>query len=118
MLVHLAVAQADVTAAGWQLLGLILGTLLPLVVALVTTRWTSSRWQSVLLAALAALDGLLSTLWQTHQTGAPFDLLGAAVTALGAFVVGVATHYGLWKPTGASGALLDVGSRDQYDRAA
>lgn len=114
----ISIAQIDAGQEGWQALGLLSGIFLPLIVALVTTRLTASRWQAIILAALAAVDGLLTEALQSHAQNDPFNLVSSAITAVGAFAIGVGLHYGLWKPTGTSSALLAVGSggREYDDR--
>ncbi len=88
----------------WALLW---GAVLPLVVGLVTTRVTSSGAKAVILLALNAVAGLLDQFFLTPEG---FDWKGVGITVLASFIVGVATHFGLWKPLGASEALQDVGS--------
>lgn len=82
------------------------GAVLPLLVGLVTTRTTNAGAKAVLLLALNLLAGVLAGFFDSP---AGFDWKGAAVTAVASFVIGVATHYGLWKPVGASSALQAVG---------
>jgi hypothetical protein len=82
------------------LLTLIVGTVLPVLVALVTTRVTSSGKKAVLLAVLSAITGLLSELLNALQAGVSYDLFAGLVTAVTVFIVAVALHFGLWKPTG------------------
>lgn len=80
-------------------LGLVVSTLLPILVGLVTTRVTSSGVKAVLLAALAAVTGLLTELLASVNAGVAYDLGTGLLLALGAFAIAVAMHFGLWKPT-------------------
>jgi hypothetical protein len=82
------------------LLTLIVGTVLPVLVALVTTRVTSSGKKAGLLAGLSAGTGFLSELLDALQAGVPYDVFAGLVTAITVFIVAVALHFGLWKPTG------------------
>lgn len=95
---------------GWAVLGFILSTVLPLLVGLVTTRATHAGAKAVLLLALASANGLLTELASSHAQGQAYDLWAGLLAALTSFVIGVALHYGVWKPIGASGAAQDVGS--------
>lgn len=85
--------------------------LLPLLVGLITTKVTSAGVKAILLAA-ASLVTSIATSWaaalQSHQ---PFDLWTALLTFGGVFVVAVASHFGVWKPTGAAAAAQNVGSK-------
>lgn len=85
-------------------LQLVLGVLLPVLVGLVTTRATSSGAKAVLLAALSVVTSLLTELVGALQAGTVYNLGFALVLGLGTFIVAVATHYGLLKPTGVSSA--------------
>ncbi|MFH6688466.1 hypothetical protein QVL82_06400 [Cellulosimicrobium funkei] len=82
---------------------------LPVLVGLVTTRVTSSGAKAWLLALLSLVTSLLVELARALTESVTYDLGVALLIALPAFVVSVATHYGLWKPTGISGAAQDVG---------
>lgn len=94
----------------WVLvLTLLVSTVLPVLVALVTSRVTSSGKKAVALAVLSAITGFLSELLAALEAGAPYDIFTGLVTAVGVFIVAVALHFGLWKPTG-------VASKVQGDR--
>ncbi|WHT21032.1 hypothetical protein N8J89_08175 [Crossiella sp. CA-258035] len=83
-----------------QVLSLAIGTLLPVLVGLVT-RWDAgARLRAVLLAALSAVSAFLSELLESVNTGTQFDAGATLLAVLGTFTVAVATHYGLWSPTG------------------
>lgn len=83
------------------------GAVLPLLVGLVTKYTTNAGAKAVLLLALNLVAGILAEFF-AGPVG--FDWRGALVTAAASFVIGVATHYGLWKPTGTSGKLQAIGS--------
>lgn len=95
-----------------QVIGLLLGVVLPLLVGLVTKRTTNSGLKAALLAGLALVSNLLTELLASINAGTPFDLGTALITGLGAFVVAVSVHYGLLKPTGVSASVQAVGSKE------
>jgi hypothetical protein len=76
----------------------LIGTVLPVAVGLVKNWATTSAAKGALLAALAALSGLL-TQWLANPH---LNLTLAALFALEGWVVAVATHFGLWKPVAVS----------------
>lgn len=90
------------------ILGLVVSTILPILVGLVTTRVTHGGTKAVLLAALAAVTGLLTELLAAVQAGVAYDIGNGLVLALTAFLVAVAMHFGLWKPVGASDKAQSV----------
>lgn len=85
-------------------LGLLVSLVLPVLVGLVTTRVTSAGTKAVLLLALSGANGFLV---EYAAPGTGYDVGTAAVLALVAFGTGVLSHFGLWKPTGVSGAAQD-----------
>lgn len=93
-----------------QVLTLFVAIIFPVLVGLVTTKETNPTVQSLILATLSLASGLVSA-WLAAIVGhVGFDLFTALVTGLGAWVVAVATHFGLWKPAGVSAAVLAIGS--------
>jgi len=93
-----------------SILTLIVGTLLPILVGLVTTRVTSSAVKAWLLAGLTLVTTILQSLLLATQSGIAFEFESIFVSALTQFFISVAIYYGLWKPTGIAGAAQDVGS--------
>lgn len=89
-------------------IGLLVSTVLPLLVGLVTSRDMKPGLKAILLAALAAVTGLLTELLNAVNAGVAYDLGTGLVLALGAFLIAVGIHYGLWKPTKATAAVQDV----------
>jgi len=93
-----------------MLVSLLIGTILPILVAAVT-KWSTQSWiKATLLLGLSGVTGLL-----TEWIGNPqINWVVAGVLALQTFVIGVALHFGLWKPTGASEAVANsVGPTDR-----
>lgn len=94
------VLQLDVN----QLISMGIGVILPIIVGLVTTRVTNAGAKAVLLALLAAVAG-----FGTEYLGDPdrFIWTAALLNWLQTFIIAVAMHYGLWKPTGVAGKAQD-----------
>ena len=82
------------------LLQFVLAIVLPLLVAIVTTRVTSGRKRGILLAAITLVTGLLTQIVGALVSGTPLDLFSVVLTLLISFVISVGFHFGLW---GASG---------------
>lgn len=98
-----------------QVLTLFVSILFPVLVGYVTKASWDSGLKAVILAAVSAVSGVLSSaLDPTHS----FHWQAALLTAVGAFAIAVATHFGLWKPTGVSAAVQARGVKDDYGRAA
>lgn len=96
------------------ILGPIIGIVLPLLVAIVTRESTNSSVKAVLLAALALVTNLLTGVADALAHHTVYDLGQALILALGTFIVSVAMHYGLFKPTGVSDDLQQkVGPKDR-----
>ena len=87
-----------------QLLTLLVSVVLPILVALATQRLASSGLKSIVLAALAAIVGILSELLDALVHGTTYDVGAAIVAWLTSFIVAVAVHYGLLKPVGVTGS--------------
>ena len=94
-----------------QVIGtLVVPVLLPVLVGLVTKQATNPGVKAVLLAALSLLTSVLTSYVSTASSGEVFDLGQALVLTVPTFVTAVATHYGLWKPTGVSETVQTVGT--------
>lgn len=91
---------------------LLVAFVLPVLVGLVTTRVTSGARKAWLLAGLSLVTSLLLELARALTAGTTYDVGVALLAALPAFVVSVATYYGLWKPTGITATVQDIGVRD------
>lgn len=84
----------------WQFLfQLFGGTVMTLLVGLVTTRVTASSTRALLLAALSVLSSIVTELVAALQTNTPYNLGTALAFGLLTFLVAVGTHYGLLKHT-------------------
>lgn len=100
---HLSVADV---------LGPAIGVLLPLLVAIVTKASADSGIKAILLAVLSLVASILTGINDALLHHATYDLGKAIVLGITTFVVAVATHYGVWKPTGATAALQKVVIKD------
>lgn len=99
------------TLDGAAVVQLLVAFILPVLVGLVTTRVTKASTKAVLLAVLALVTSVLVSLGAAIQEGVTFDLGVALLAAIPTFVVAVASHYGLWKPTGVADSAQAVGSK-------
>lgn len=93
---------------------LVLSTVLPLLVGLVTKVVTHSGVRAVLLAAFALVASLLAELIRAWQQGDVYDLGAGLLLALPSFIIGVAMHYGIWAPTGVAKAAQQALGGDPH----
>ncbi|WP_449407986.1 hypothetical protein [Microbacterium maritypicum] len=89
---------------------LVVSTVLPLLVGLVTKTKTDGGVKAALLAGLALATSLLTELGAALSAGATYDLGQGLILALPTFLIAVGLHYGLWKPIGAAAKLQQLGS--------
>lgn len=85
----------------------LVGTVLPMVVALVTNRWASSTLKALVLIVLSVVTGWLTSL---QATGGTFELEAAVTSMFVAFITAVGMHFGLLQSrvlglTGRDGAI-------------
>lgn len=86
-----------------QVVSLLVGTVLPVLVGLVTYKdLRIGRFdpRPVLLLLLSAASAVLTEFLNVNDRGEDFNWGAACVTALATFVTAVAVHYGFWKPMG------------------
>jgi hypothetical protein len=88
-----------------QVLSMVVGTLLPILVGLITKTVTHASTKALLLAFLSAVSGFVTEFVNSSN----FQWDQALLTWLMTFVVAVATHYGFWKPLGATDKAQSVG---------
>ncbi len=89
-------------------LTLLSGTLLPMLVGLVTAQVANSGVKAVILAALSAVAGLTVELISVGGDVAVYDWNSGLANAVTTFLVAVGLHYGLLKPlqvTGRDGVI-------------
>jgi hypothetical protein len=105
------------------LVALALQFLLPLLVGLLTKQSWPSGTKAILLLLLTAVTQFLVQLqdFLAGPDGSRFDWQSIAYAVLIGFVVSVATHFGLWKPTGAAATaqmtLVNDGHSDDFPRS-
>lgn len=85
-------------------LALLSGTFLPVVVGMITKQLSASGLKATILAALAAVAGILNGAIVADGAFTQESLMAAFAT----WVVAVATYYGFWKPTGVATKVADV----------
>ena len=95
---------------GQLLLWAVLTLVMPLLVGLVTKKSTAAYWKAALLMALSLLNGVLTEWAASYDT---YDWRRALAGALFAWVIAVAGHFGVWKPTGASDTAQNTLVRDK-----
>lgn len=90
-------------AFSWALLvQFALAIVLPLFVALVTTKLQSGALRAVLLAVLTLVTSLLTT-FLSWLTGTPVEWFSVLLAAIGSFVISVSTYFGVWRATDVNG---------------
>lgn len=78
---------------------LLVSTVLPLLVGLVTKTVTRGGVKAVLLALFALVTSLLVELGNAIAAGVTYDIGQGLLLAIPTFLIAVGMHYGLWKPT-------------------
>lgn len=88
-----------------QIVALILGigTLLPLLTAVVQQKHWSSRTRSIIGVVMSVLAGLVAWV-STHGLNVS-DLPGLIATVVGIALASIAAYNGIWKPTGVANAI-------------
>ena len=92
-----------------QFLNLLIAVVFPVLVGLVTTKVTKGHWKALLLATISLFSGLASALLTAVLAGVSFDVIGALLTGIAAWIIAIATHYGFWRPTGVTDKVQAVG---------
>jgi hypothetical protein len=91
-----------ISTAQWLAAGV--NVVLPIVVALVTSRAADGSIKAITLLLLSAVSSYLIAWLDAQGAGGAFDFSQASFTAVLGFVVAVASHFGLWKPSGITGS--------------
>lgn len=92
------------------ILGVLISSVMPLLVGLVTKTVTNPGRRALLLALLTTITGLLTELAAAVTQEVPYNLGIGLLTAFSGFLAAVAMHYGLFKPTGLAEKLQEIGS--------
>lgn len=92
----------------WDVIQFLVTVMLPLLVGLVTTKYTPGIRKAILLAGLAVFVNVLGALWAWNVAGQPgqFDLADALFTALTGFVFAVAAQFGIYAAKDANGVSI------------
>lgn len=93
-----------------SLVSVLISFVLPLLVGLVTRASTSGGVKAVLLLLLSAVTAVLTQFASFEGDGFPWAT--TVLTALVGFVMAVAAHFGLWKPTGTTATVQAIGPHD------
>lgn len=111
-------AQVALAAAGdsaalltWDIdwiaiLNFVVGTVLPLLVAVVTTKVTSSLVKGLLLAGFAFLTTVLTAILDALVSQTPLELGGLLASALTTFAWAVVAYFGIWRAEGKDGVSI------------
>jgi hypothetical protein len=99
----------------YQWLNIVVSLLLPLLVGVLTKASWNGNLKAVILLAVAALSAGLTELISAGSLDDWKLILGQ--TAIN-WLVAVATHFHVWKPTGVAAEVAKVGVRDDYEKAA
>lgn len=86
-----------------QMLSVLSGLVLPLLVGVITKEVANNGLKAAALAFLSAVSGLVVSAQQGNGLVSKEAVLAAAM----AWVVGTATHFGLYKPTGVTAAVVE-----------
>lgn len=99
----------------YQWLNIVVSLLLPLLVGLLTKQSWNGNLKAVLLLAVAALSAGIGELIAAGSLDDWKLILGQ--TAIN-WLVAVATHFHVWRPTGVAALMAEHGVRDDYEKAA
>lgn len=89
------------------LLSLILTLILPLLVAVITTRVTSSRTKGLLLLIVVVVKTIVEALIANNNDVINFAWIPFLMNLAVNFGLAVMMHFGIWKPTGAAATIQD-----------
>lgn len=84
---------------------------LPALVGLVTTRLTPGWGKSSLLVILTLCSTVAAELAKALDTGMPFHVMQVLMVSAGSYILSMAVHSGIMKPTKLADKLADVGIR-------
>jgi hypothetical protein len=102
----------DLDVIGAPFFTVVAGALIPLVVGLLTKASWSSKAKAWILAVLSALAGFFNELAVAGGLDDDYRFWTAVANAIVTFVVGVAVHYGFWKPVGTTAVVQSVLVKD------
>lgn len=85
-------------------IGLLISTVLPILVGLITTRVTSAALKSLLLIVFTAANGFLN---EWAAAGDHYQLGAGVLYWIVSLVTAIAVHYGAWQPLGVTRKAQD-----------
>lgn len=88
----------------------LLGTIIPILVGLVTKVSTSSAMKAILNALFSGVAAIINV--SVIDGGGAIISQSTVKSAALTFLVSIATYYGIWKPTGVAAQAQAVGVRD------
>src|ERR1044072_1684990 len=91
------------------ILGVLIGSVLPLLVGLVTKSSTSPKVKSLMLVVLSAVTAVLTE----AETKGSFVWQQALLTFVATFSTAAVTHFALWVPTGATAKAQSMLNKDE-----
>lgn len=91
---------------------------LPALVGLVTTRLTPGWGKSSMLVILTLVSTAAAELAKALDTGEPFHVLQVLMVSAGSYILSMAVHMGIMKPTKLADRLADLGVRADPELAA
>lgn len=91
-----------------QAIAMIAGLVIPLLVGLVTKINASGGLRAVLNAFFSAVAGAIAVIGTDLERA---ELRTFVVAIVSTWIVSVATYYGVWKPTGVAGSVIDATGR-------
>lgn len=94
-------------------LNIVAAFVLPILVGLVTKKFTKSVYKVLLLTALNTIQSLLGEAIRTWQDGGTYDLDVAAQTLVVALLVSWGAYTNVWKPTEVTERAQRVGDKAQ-----
>lgn len=86
------------------LAGLIVTALLPILVKYVTNSNTSGATKAFILLGFASVKTVIESVLQANETGVDLAIIPIVFTTIVNFAIAVSIHFGLYKPTGVTGA--------------
>lgn len=94
-------------------LSLLMGTVLPLLVGLVTKRSMNAGLKAAILAALSSVSSVLTQWGQALSDHQHFAWQAAVTGALVTWITGELTYLKVWKPSGIAATVQSKGNADQ-----
>jgi len=97
------------------IISLLVGTVLPLLVGLLTRQSLNPGVKAAILAALSGVTGVLSQWLEAIDNARAFAWQQAVVAALFTWAVGELSYLRVWKPSGVAAGLQNTGITDPAD---